>query len=54
MEDERNGANCTYPLSWGCQRGCLNVGTHLYGIVNGNLETLICVGYMALPLIVNT
>ena len=44
----------TYPLSWGFQRSCSNVGTHLYGTDNGDFEIVICVRYMPVPLISNT
>ena len=44
---------CTYELTQLVQFNGSNKGTHLHSINNGDLQIVICVGYMPPPLIFN-
>ena len=50
----RNDVECTYELTRLLRFSGWNKGTHLHSINNGDLEIVICVGYMPPPLIFNT
>ena len=50
----RNDVKCTNRLTQLLQFSSWRKGTHLHSIHNGDLEIVLCVGYMPLPLIFDT